>query len=626
MNYLSVENLSKAFGEKVLFQQISFGLNKGQKVALIAKNGSGKTSLLRILTGLDTADSGSFSFRKDIQVGFLHQDPIFEPGHKILDAVLHSDNPIIQAIKNYEACLNQPDQHEAMQEAMLQMDNFKAWDYEIKIKQILSKLKVGDLDRSIDTLSGGQKKRVALAKLLINEPDFYILDEPTNHLDIEMIEWLEGFLSNQQISLLMVTHDRYFLERVCDQIIELDQGKIFQYSGNYSYFLEKKAEREEMEVKDKSKAQNLMRKELDWVRRQPKARGTKSKARLDAFQDIKKAANKQINRDNLQLDVKMTRLGKKILELEGLHKNYDDLKILDNFSYIFKRQEKVGIVGHNGVGKSTFLHIISGQMPPDQGQISVGETIVMGYYRQDGIKLAEDKRVIEVVQDIAEYIPMSQGQNLSASQLLERFLFSPKSQYSYVSTLSGGERRRLYLLTILAQNPNFLILDEPTNDLDILTLQVLEDFLEDFPGCLVLVSHDRYFLDKLVDHLLVFEGDGKILDYNGSYSEYQAFKEVEAEKAQKAQEEAKAKLKAKNAENLTASKTSDKKKLSFKEQKEYENLEQEIETLEKQKESIESELSEGTLDNKSIQQKSEELGKIIKLIEQKTDRWLELGE
>ena len=622
MNYLSVEQLSKAYGEKVLFQNISFGVDKGQKVALIAKNGSGKTSLLRVLTGQDTGDSGAFSFRNDIQVGFLPQEPHFEPGHKIIDAVLDAKTPVIQAIKNYEYCLNHPDEHDTMQKAMIEMDNLKAWDYEIKIKQILSKLKVGELDRPVDTLSGGQKKRVAMAKLLIDEPDFYILDEPTNHLDIDMIEWLEGFLTNQQVSLLMVTHDRYFLERVCDQIIELSQGQLFQYPGNYSYFLEKKAEREDQEVKDKSKAQNLMRKELDWVRRQPKARGTKSKARLDAFQDLKKAAGKQITKDNLQLDVKMSRMGKKILELENLSKSYGDLKILENFNYIFKRQEKIGIVGQNGAGKSTFLNIISQLMPPDSGEITIGETIVMGYYRQDGIQLAEDKRVIEVVQDIAEYIPLSKGQNLSASQLLERFLFSPKSQYAYVSTLSGGERRRLYLLTILAKNPNFLILDEPTNDLDILTLQVLEEFLEGFPGCLVLVSHDRYFMDRLVDHLFVFEGNGKILDYNGSYSEYQAFKEVEAEK--KAQESAKAK--SKTPTQKKSNPTTGKKKLSFKEKKEYETLEAEIEALEQQKSDLEAELGAGNLDHEILQQKSEELGRVMELIETKTDRWMELAE
>ena len=622
MNYLSVEQLSKAYGEKVLFQNISFGVDKGQKVALIAKNGSGKTSLLRILTGQDTGDSGAFSFRNDIQVGFLPQEPHFEPGHKIIDAVLDAKTPVIQAIKNYEYCLNHPDEHDTMQKAMIEMDNLKAWDYEIKIKQILSKLKVGELDRPVDTLSGGQKKRIAMAKLLIDEPDFYILDEPTNHLDIDMIEWLEGFLTNQQVSLLMVTHDRYFLERVCDQIIELSQGQLFQYPGNYSYFLEKKAEREDQEVKDKSKAQNLMRKELDWVRRQPKARGTKSKARLDAFQDLKKAAGKQITKDNLQLDVKMSRMGKKILELENLSKSYGDLKILENFNYIFKRQEKIGIVGQNGAGKSTFLNIISQLMPPDSGEITIGETIVMGYYRQDGIQLAEDKRVIEVVQDIAEYIPLSKGQNLSASQLLERFLFSPKSQYAYVSTLSGGERRRLYLLTILAKNPNFLILDEPTNDLDILTLQVLEEFLEGFPGCLVLVSHDRYFMDRLVDHLFVFEGNGKILDYNGSYSEYQAFKEVEAEK--KTQESAKAK--SKTPTQKKSNPTTGKKKLSFKEKKEYETLEAEIEALEQQKSDLEAELGAGNLDHEILQQKSEELGRVMELIETKTDRWMELAE
>lgn len=624
MNYLSVENVSKAYGDKTLFENISFGIDKGQKVALVAKNGTGKSTLLKILVDQESPDTGQLSFRKDIQVGFLTQDPQFGDARTILEAVLYSQNPVIQAIRFYEECLQNPDNQDKMQEALLLMDNHKAWDYEVKIKQILSKLSVGELQKSVDKLSGGQRKRVALAKILIDEPDFLILDEPTNHLDLDMIEWLEEYLSGQQVSLLMVTHDRYFLERVCNVILELDQGTMFRYPGNYSYYLQNKAEREQQEIRTVEKARNLMRKELDWIRRQPKARGTKSKARIDAFQELKKTAQKDTRKKELELGMQTNRLGKKIIELNNLQKSYGELKILTGFSYNFKRGEKVGIVGRNGVGKSTFLHILTQDQNPDAGEVIKGETVVFGYYKQDGIQLAEDKRVIEVVQDIAEYIPISSGHKLSASQLLERFLFSPKAQYAYVSTLSGGEKRRLYLLTILAQSPNFLILDEPTNDLDILTLNVLEDFLQDFMGCIVIVTHDRYFMDKLVDHLFIFEGDGIIRDFNGPYSEYRAVREFEAEQAA---------LKAKAADKVkpkapekTKVNNSEKRKLSYKEQKEYESLELEIEELEKQKENIEEILNSGSLSHDELMQKSAELGQIMEQIDQKTDRWLELGE
>lgn len=624
MNYLSVENVSKAYGDKTLFENISFGIDKGQKVALVAKNGTGKSTLLKILVDQESPDTGQLSFRKDIQVGFLTQDPQFGDARTILEAVLYSQNPVIQAIRFYEECLQNPDNQDKMQEALLLMDNHKAWDYEVKIKQILSKLSVGELQKSVDKLSGGQRKRVALAKILIDEPDFLILDEPTNHLDLDMIEWLEEYLSGQQVSLLMVTHDRYFLERVCNVILELDQGTMFRYPGNYSYYLQNKAEREQQEIRTVEKARNLMRKELDWIRRQPKARGTKSKARIDAFQELKKTAQKDTRKKELELGMQTNRLGKKIIELNNLQKSYGELKILTGFSYNFKRGEKVGIVGRNGVGKSTFLHILTQDQNPDAGEVIKGETVVFGYYKQDGIQLAEDKRVIEVVQDIAEYIPISSGHKLSASQLLERFLFSPKAQYAYVSTLSGGEKRRLYLLTILAQSPNFLILDEPTNDLDILTLNVLEDFLQDFMGCIVIVTHDRYFMDKLVDHLFIFEGDGIIRDFNGPYSEYRAVREFEAEQAA---------LKAKAADKVkpkapekTKVNNFEKRKLSYKEQKEYESLELEIEELEKQKENIEEILNSGSLSHDELMQKSAELGQIMEQIDQKTDRWLELGE
>ncbi|MCU0446849.1 MAG: ABC-F family ATP-binding cassette domain-containing protein [Microscillaceae bacterium] len=621
MNYLSVENLSKSYGDKVLFQNISFGLEKGQKIALIAKNGTGKTSLLRILAGQDTPDTGNYSFRKDLKISFLDQNPRFGEAKTIIEAVLNSNNVMIQAIKNYELALENHLDEQLMNAALLQMDNLKAWDFELKIKQILTKLKVGELQRDLATLSGGQRKRIALAKVLIEEPDFLILDEPTNHLDLDMIEWLEEYLGNQQVSLLMVTHDRYFLENVCNEIFEMEDGNLYRYKGNYSYFLEKKDEREYNHTQAVMNARNLMRKELDWIRRQPKARGTKAKYRIDAFQELKKQADKNLKKDELALATQMSRLGKKVIELENVFKNYDDLKILDNFSYKFQPRERVGIVGNNGVGKSTFLNILTGEGAADRGEVVKGETVVFGYYNQEGIQLPEDKRVIEVVTEIAEVINIGK-QNLSASQLLERFLFNHKQQYAYVSTLSGGERRRLYLLTILAKNPNFLILDEPTNDLDILTLQVLEDFLANYPGCLLIVTHDRYFMDKLVEHLFVFEGNGKIRDFNGSYSEYRAVKELEEENLKTTDSKPQIsdlKPEAKNQKPET------KKKLSFKEQKEYETLETEIANLENRKMLITNELS-GDLHHEDLLKKSQELEQIIQQIDEKTMRWLELAE
>ena len=630
MNYLSVENLSKSFGEKVLFEDISFGISKGQKVALVAKNGTGKTSLLKILTNKDQADSGAFAYHKEVRVGFLDQEPDFGAAETIIDAVLNSPSPVIQAIKLYEEALQDPNNAEKMEQGLLQMDTHKAWDYELKIKQILSKLRVGDLEKRIDTLSGGQKKRVALAKVLIDEPDFLILDEPTNHLDLDMIEWLENYLSSSQLTLFMVTHDRYFLDRICNEIVEIDQKTIFRYKGNYQYYLEKRAERAQQTASEVEKAQNLMRKELDWVRRQPKARGTKAKYRLDAFEELKKKASRRVGENEANLGVKMSRMGKKILEIEHLHKNYGDLKMVKDFSYVFQRKERIGIVGRNGVGKSTFLNLLTEKVQPDSGSIVKGETIVYGYYTQDGIKLDEDKRVIEVVQEIAEEIDLGKGQKLSPAQLLERFLFDRDKQYNYVSTLSGGERRRLYLLTILVQNPNFLILDEPTNDLDLLTLNVLEEFLLEFAGCLIVVTHDRYFMDKLVDHLFVFEGEGVINDFNGKYQEYREYKHLQElaqekekkagkqEKYQKEKEEKKAEKKASNAEQ--------KRKLTYKEQREYESLEVEIEQMEEEKDQLTEQLNSGALDHEELQKVSEKLGKLMETIDTKTERWLELAE
>ncbi len=623
MNYLSIETLSKSYGDKTLFKDISFGIQKGEKVALVAKNGSGKSTLMRILMGYEIADSGEFSFRNGIRVGFLNQDPKFDGVKTVGEAVLQSDNPILSAVRLYSEALENPDDHEMMEKALVEMDNHKAWDYETRINQILTRFEVGKLGQDVHTLSGGQRKRVALAQLLIDEPDFLILDEPTNHLDLDMIEWLEEYLGQNNRTLFMVTHDRYFLERVCNQIIELDEGNLYHYPGNYSLFLEKKEERASNETQTVEKARNLMRKELDWVRRQPKARGTKAKYRLDAFEEIKKEASKNTQSKELQMGVQMQRLGKKILEMHKVSKGYEDLPILKDFDYVFKRQERVGIVGKNGVGKSTFLNLLTEQIKPDSGEIIKGETVSYGYYRQDGLKLPEDKRVVEVIQDIAEFAKMENGQEVSATQLLERFLFDRKVQYKYVSTLSGGEKRRLYLLTVLMQQPNFLILDEPTNDLDILTLNILEDFLQDFGGCLVVVTHDRFFLDKLVDHLLIFEGEGVIRDFNGRYDEYRILKAYEEEQAKKPKKEtpvpSKEPVKPKNTDT-------EKRKLSYKEQQEYQKLEKEIEQLEGKKEDLTKEMSVQNLSHQDLQEKAEALGKIISEIEQKTDRWLELAE
>lgn len=623
MNYLSIDALSKSYGDKMLFKEISFGVQKGEKVALVAKNGSGKSTLMRILMGYEIADAGGFSFRNGVRVGFLNQDPQFKNVKTVGEAVLQSDNPILSAVRLYNEAMENLEDGKKMEQALVEMDNLKAWDYETRINQILTKFEVGKLAQNVHTLSGGQRKRVALAQLLIDEPDFLILDEPTNHLDLDMIEWLEDFLGQQNRTLFMVTHDRYFLERVCNQIIELDAGNLYHYPGNYSLFLEKKEERAANETQSVEKARNLMRKELDWVRRQPKARGTKAKYRLDAFEEIKEEASKNTQSKELKMGVQMQRLGKKILEMHEVSKSYGDLPILNNFNYTFKRRERVGIVGKNGVGKSTFLNLLTEQITPDSGEISKGETVSYGYYRQDGLQLPEDKRVVEVIQEIAEFAKVENGQELSATQLLERFLFDRKSHYAYVSTLSGGEKRRLYLLTVLMKQPNFLILDEPTNDLDILTLNILEDFLQDFEGCLIVVTHDRFFLDKLVEHLLIFEGKGVIRDFNGRYDEYRIQKAYEEEQAKKKPTTAPQN----KATTPTPSSTdSAKRKLTFKEKQEYEALEREIEQLETEKEKLTKEMSNANLSHQALQEKAETMAKLMASIEQRTDRWLELAE
>lgn len=622
MNYLSVENLAKSYGERVLFEEVSFGIDQGQKVAFVAKNGTGKSSLLKILAGREAPDSGNVTFRKGITIGFLDQDPDLPEDKQIIDAMFDGDDPIMVAIRRYERSLEHPDDGDEMQAAFDEMEKLQAWDAEVRVKQILGKLKLDQIDRPIGNLSGGQKKRVALAKLLIQQPDLVILDEPTNHLDIEMIEWLEEFLSRPEVTLFMVTHDRYFLDALCDNIIELDQGQIFKYQGDYAYYLTKKNERYEIQATNVDKAKNLYRKELDWMRRQPKARGTKSKARIDAFYDLKKEAHKRNNDDQVEMEIKMQRMGAKIVELHNVKMNYGDLPILNGFSYTFKKKDRIGIVGRNGTGKTTFLKLLTGQVNPTGGKVVIGDTVQFGYYDQEGIELKEDQRVIDVVKDIAEVIPLTKGRKLTAAQLLERFLFSRDEQWNYVSKLSGGERRRLYLLTVLMANPNFLILDEPTNDLDLITLTVLEDFLQEFDGVIIVVSHDRYFMNKLVDHLFVFEGGGEVKDLNGNYQDFRAYM---AQKEQRQKEE-RAAQEAKKQSSETGDKPKEKKKLSYMEQREYDGLEEEIDRLESRKQEIHDLFASGTLEGDEMEKLSIELGEVQRDIEAKTDRWLELSE
>jgi ATP-binding cassette subfamily F protein uup len=605
---------------KTLFENISFSVDKGQKIALVAKNGTGKSSLLKILVGGDTADSGTVYLRKEITTSILEQEPALDNEATILESVFHNDTPVMKATRLYEEALEHPENANLMQQAFEAMEQTGAWDFEAKVKTVLSQLQIHHLDSKIKTLSGGQKKRVALAKVLIEEPDFLIMDEPTNHLDLDMIEWLEEYLDRANMTLLMVTHDRYFLENVCNVILELDKGILYRHKGNYSYYLEKKAAREENEKSNLVKTKNLFRSELEWIRKQPRARGTKAKSRVDAFQEIKQKASKNLEEEKLQINIDSKRIGGKILELHHLKKSFGDKKIINDFSYKFKDKERIGIVGRNGAGKTTFLHMLTGKAEPDGGKIVKGETVHIGYYTQDGMKLKDDKRVIEVLKDIAEFIPLKGGKTLSASQLLETFLFEPESQYTFVSKLSGGEKRRLYLLTILISNPNFLILDEPTNDLDVLTLQVLEDFLDDFPGCVLIVSHDRYFMDRLTQHLFVFEGDGVISDFNGTYTEYRIIQELKA--AEKYNTPKENKLKEEKPKPVT----SEKRKLSYKEQREFEQLEKEIPELESKKAQLTETLSSGKLNSDEFQKTANNLGYVVSQLEAKELRWLELSE
>lgn len=629
MNYLRAEHISKHYGERTLFEDITLSIEAGQKIALIAKNGTGKTSLLNILAGKDIPDSGSIVISKDIQMAFLEQEPQMHDAFTVWETLFSGSNELLQAVANYEAAL-QAQEHDhsdasmkQLQQAMEQMDRLNAWDYEARVKQILGKLNIYETGQKVSTLSGGQRKRVALAGILLHNPDLIIMDEPTNHLDVEMIEWLEGYLKAQAVTLLLVTHDRYFLDNVCSEIIELDNGQLYRYTGNYAYYVEKKADREFREEREIDKAKNLMRKELEWMRRQPKARGTKSKARIEAFYDLKEKASKRIDDKQVQLDIKMQRMGGKILELHRIHKAFGNLQIVKDFSYIFKPGERIGIVGRNGVGKSTFLNMLLGLEKPDSGRVTTGDTISYGYYSQKGLELKEDKRVIEVVKDIAEYIELNKGEKLTASQLLKRFLFDDKQQFTYVSKLSGGEKRRLFLLTILMKNPNFLVLDEPTNDLDIATLNVLEDFLGSFKGCLIIVTHDRYFMDKLADHLFVFEGNGIVRDFNGNYQDYldeqeEKKQDARTEKSQKAQE-ARPVLQA-------AAPVAEKRKASYKEIREYEILGKEIATLEQQKSELETRLASGSNNHEELTQWGSALEQVKAELDEKELRWLELGE
>jgi ATP-binding cassette subfamily F protein uup len=620
MNLVSVEGISKAYGEKVLFEPISFGINKDQKIALIAKNGSGKTSILKILAGTDTPDQGAVNCRKDTRISFLPQEPKLDPKLTVEQAILQSGSKILNIIANYDRALENPDDQEAYQKAFEAMDQNDAWDFENQYKQILSKLKLDRLDAKVGALSGGQKKRIALCNVLLEQPELLILDEPTNHLDLEMIEWLEDYFKKEKITLLMVTHDRYFLERVCNEIIELDEGKLYSYKGNYSYYLEKRDARIAQEQVEAHKTKLHFKKELDWMRRQPKARTTKSKSRIEDFKIIKEKAQQRRNDHEVQLEINMERLGSKMIEMHKVSKSFEDKVILDAYDYTFQRNDRIGIIGKNGTGKSTFLNLITEGIAPDTGKIVLGETVKFGYYTQKGIEVKEGQKVIEVIREFGDFIPLKKGQKISAQQLLERFLFDRKKQYDFVEKLSGGERKRLYLCTVLIQNPNFLILDEPTNDLDILTLNVLESFLLDFPGCLIVVSHDRYFMDKIVDHLFVFQGKGRIDHFPGNYSDYRAYEESAVQEMYNASSDQKKKNNDWKATNKSEN------GLSFNEQKEYNKLEKEIKNLEKSRDSLQNRFSTATLNPEEIKTLSIKLSEISDQIDVKTERWFVLSD
>lgn len=636
MNYLSAENIAKSFGDQWLFKNINFGISRGDKVALIGTNGTGKTTFLNILTGKIPADQGEVSIRKDIRVGYLDQSPAFDESLSVIDVIFSSNNPVAQVVKRYEHAI-ETDNHDELAEVMEDMDKFNAWDFEYRTKEILGRLGIHHTENLFGTLSGGQRKRVAMAKVLLEDPDLLILDEPTNHLDLDTVEWLENYLNTSNTTLLVVTHDRYFLDTVCNQMLELDHGSAYPYKGNYTYFLEKKAEREEMEAAGIDKARNLMRKELDWIRRQPKARGTKAKYRVDAFEELKEKASQKKFDTQMELNVRTSRLGSKIIELENVSKGFGERQLIKNFEYTFRKGDRIGIVGQNGMGKSTLLNMITGELMPDKGQIVKGETVQFGYYKQSDLVFNENQRVIDIVKDVAEVVQLGTGETVTVGHLLQAFLFSPSKQYDFISKLSGGEKRRLQLLLILIKQPNFLILDEPTNDLDIASLNVLEEFLLNFPGCLVIVSHDRYFLDRLVQHIFVFEGEGKISDFPGNYTELREYQD---------EQEAEKKASGGNANAGKSNTThviqpvketaapvaptpvaaaSPKRKLSYKEQKEMEQLEADIAKMEEQKTVLVAKLHAGG-SHAELAQWSKQIEELTESQADKEMRWLELSE
>ena len=630
MVFLQVENLTKSFGDRLLFHDISFGIEQGQRVALIAKNGTGKTTLLNILTNKEDYDSGQVTFRRDLRTGFLPQEPEFAPGITVLEACFSSETDVVKAIARYEKLLElhtqNPQYADEFQTAMADMDRLNAWDYDIRIKQILGKLNIHNLEQRVDQLSGGQQKRLALANVLITEPDLLLLDEPTNHLDLEMVEWLEDFLNHSKMTLLMVTHDRYFLDHVCNTILEIDQETLFQYRGNYSYYLEKREARIDNFNAETTRTQNLYRKELDWMRRQPQARATKAQSRIDAFYEIEQRAKQRIAEKQVSLGEKAASLVSKIFEAQYISKAFGDYKILDNFYYNFSRYEKLGIVGKNGTGKSTFLRMLLGEVVPDSGRFDIGDTVQFAYYSQSGLQFDDRMKVIDAVRDIAEEIDLGGGKKLSASQFLTHFLFPPEKQHDFIAKLSGGEKRRLYLCTVLIKNPNFLILDEPTNDLDIATLNVLEDYLISFKGCVIVVSHDRFFMDKVVDHLLVFQGDCKIKDFPGNYTDYREWNMLkEAEETELKNKAASSKKSATPAEKPTTT-DAKQRKLTFNEKRELETLETEIQSLEQEQQTLEAQLSSGALSTEEIMTQSKRFSEVSDLLDEKTMRWLELSE
>ncbi len=632
MVYLQVENLTKSFGDRLLFENISFGIDQGQRVALIAQNGTGKTTLLNLLTGRESQDSGTITYRRDIRVGCLTQDPDFQPGMTVSQACFASDNNVVKAIAHYENLIeshaDNPAYSNEIQIAMANMDRLNAWDYEVRIKQILGKLNIHNLEQPVEQLSGGQQKRLALANVLITEPDLILLDEPTNHLDLEMVEWLEDFLNHSKMTILMVTHDRYFLDNVCTDILEIDQHQLFHYKGNYSYYLEKREARIANFNAETARAQNLYRTELDWMRRQPQARGHKSRSRIDAFYEIEQRAKQRIAEKQVSLGVKSAYLGSKIFEAQYISKAFGDYKILDNFYYNFSRYEKLGIVGKNGTGKSTFLKMLLGEVAPDSGRFDIGETVKFAYYSQSGIQFNDGMKVIDAVRQIAEEVDLGGGRKMSATQFLNHFLFPPEKQHDYIAKLSGGERRRLYLCTVLMRSPNFLILDEPTNDLDIATLNVLEDYLINFKGCVIVVSHDRFFMDKVVDHLLVFQGDCKIKDFPGNYTDYRQWRELkeEEERELKSQQSIVNRQQPTDKSDKSDSTSNKKRKLTFNEKREYEQLTKDIESLETEKSELEAALASGTLSNDELITKSQRFQEIKDLLDEKELRWLELDE